>query len=123
MSVEKKRITVEGKTYEVRPRTGRRPKGEPPPAGPRSHELGERAEATHRVAPKFGAFIMLGVVLGLISAGIVGSFVYSEGNASPLVGFSLLALLTVPIWVLITGGAALVLDSRSRRAQSASDGA
>lgn len=114
MAEQKNRIVIEGVEYEVRPRTGRRPKGEPPPAGPKSTELGEQVEAVHRVAPKFSAFITVGVFLGLIVSGLL-MYNGDPTTAHPGLVFTWIAICVVPFFVLVSGGIALFLDHRSRK--------
>ena len=81
----------------------------------------QTVEATVRPVPRYGVFIGLGVVLGIIVAGIlaaVGSYepskvldvVYPPGQ---VFGFAL--LWTVPIGVALGGGVALILDRVARR--------
>lgn len=81
----------------------------------------QTVEATVRPVPRYGVFIGLGVVLGIIVAGIltaVGSYepsaalsvVYPPGQ---VFGFAL--LWTVPIGVAVGGGVALILDRLARK--------
>ncbi|WP_460798372.1 potassium transporter Trk [Microbacterium sp. GXF0217] len=86
-----------------------------------STESHETVEATVRRVPRFGVFMGLGIVLGIIAAGIVtmtGS--YEESAAlgvvyppSQVFGFAL--LWTVPIGLALGGVAALVLERVARR--------
>lgn len=81
----------------------------------------ETVEATVRRVPRFGVFMGLGIVLGIIAAGIVtmvGS--YEESAAlgvvyppSQVFGFAL--LWTVPIGLALGGVAALILERTARR--------
>ena len=81
----------------------------------------ETVEATVRRVPRFGVFMGLGIVLGIIAAGIVtmvGS--YEESAAlgvvyppSQVFGFAL--LWTVPIGLALGGVVALILERTARR--------
>ncbi|HWV48333.1 MAG TPA: potassium transporter Trk [Microbacterium sp.] len=81
----------------------------------------ETVEATVRRVPRFGVFMGLGIVLGIIAAGIVtmvGS--YEESAALGVVyppaqvfGFAL--LWTVPIGLALGGVVALILERTARR--------
>ncbi|MFB7249127.1 potassium transporter Trk [Microbacterium sp. NPDC056234] len=81
----------------------------------------ETVEATVRRVPRFGVFMGLGVVLGIIAAGIItltGS--YEESAALGVVyppgqvfGFAL--LWTVPIGLALGGVVALILERTARR--------
>ncbi|WP_243229055.1 potassium transporter Trk [Microbacterium sp. CIAB417] len=81
----------------------------------------ETTEATVRRVPRFGVFMGLGIVLGVIAAGIVtmvGSYEESEalGIVYPpgqVFGFAL--LWTVPIGLALGGVVALVLERVARR--------
>ena len=81
----------------------------------------QTVEATVRPVPRYGVFIGLGVVLGIIVAAIltaVGSYepsraldvVYPPGQ---VFGFAL--LWTVPIGIALGGGVALILDRIARK--------
>lgn len=81
----------------------------------------ETVEATVRRVPRYGVFMMIGAVLGILAAGIltmVGSYepsptlnvVYTPGQ---VFGFAL--LWTVPIGVAVGGLAAIVLERIARR--------
>lgn len=85
---------------------------------PDSHQT---VEATVRRVPRFGVFMGIGVVVGIIAAGIltlVGSFEESESagvvyTAGQVFGFVL--LWTVPIGIALGGVVALILERTSRR--------
>ena len=85
---------------------------------PDSHQT---VEATVRRVPRFGVFMGIGVVLGIIAAGIitlVGSYQESEalGIVYPpgqVFGFAL--LWTVPIGLALGGAVALILERTARR--------
>lgn len=81
----------------------------------------ETVEATVRRVPRYGVFMGIGVVLGIITAGIltmVGSYepsatldvVYPPGQ---VFGFAL--LWTVPIGVALGGLVAIILERIARR--------
>jgi len=81
----------------------------------------ETVEATVRRVPRYGVFMAIGVVLGIIAAGIltmVGSYepssvldvVYPPGQ---VFGFAL--LWTVPIGLALGGVVAIVLERVARR--------
>ncbi|WP_309128871.1 potassium transporter Trk [Microbacterium sp.] len=81
----------------------------------------ETTEARIRPVPRYGVFLGLGVVLGVIAAGIlaaIGSYepsqaldvVYPPGQ---VFGFAL--LWTVPIGMALCGVVALILDRTARR--------
>lgn len=81
----------------------------------------ETVEATVRHVPRYGVFMAIGVVLGIIAAGIltmVGDYapsptldvVYTPGQ---IFGFAL--LWTVPIGLALGGIVAIVLERVSRR--------
>lgn len=81
----------------------------------------QTTEASIRPVPRFGVFLGLGAVLGVIVAGIltaVGSYeksavldvVYPPGQ---VFGFAL--LWTVPIGIALAGAVALVLERVARR--------
>lgn len=108
-------FTRDGVTYKVVKRRGRRPKGEPPPAGPRSQELGEVAVARHRQAPRFGAFLAMGALCGALTAAICVGGGSGDTGAGPVVTFAWFALVTVPIGIALGGAVAYGLDVRSRR--------
>jgi len=86
-----------------------------------SPEPRETVEATVRRVPRYGVFMAIGVVLGIIAAGIltmVGSYepsttldvVYPPGQ---VFGFAL--LWTVPIGIALGGLVAIVLERIARR--------
>jgi len=86
-----------------------------------SPESRETVEATVRRVPRYGVFMAIGVVLGIIAAGIltmVGSYepsttldiVYPPGQ---VFGFAL--LWTVPIGIALGGLVAIVLERIARR--------
>ena len=88
-----------------------------------SHDSPQTVEATVRRVPRFGVFMGIGVVLGIIAAGIltmVGSYeasdaldvVYPPGQV-----FGFLLLWTVPIGIALGGVVGLVLDRLSRRSE------
>lgn len=87
-------------------------------AGQESHEV---LEATVRRVPRFGVFMALGVVLGIIAAGIItmtGSYEPSEAldvvyPPSQVFGFAL--LWTAPIGLALGGLVALILERLARR--------
>ncbi|MGF2949164.1 potassium transporter Trk [Microbacterium alcoholitolerans] len=81
----------------------------------------QTVEATIRPVPRYGVFIGLGVVLGIIAAGILTAFgsyepsptlsvVYPPGQ---VFGFAL--LWTVPIGIALGGGVALILERLARK--------
>ncbi|WP_193597715.1 potassium transporter Trk [Microbacterium sp. YJN-G] len=81
----------------------------------------QTVEATVRPVPRYGVFMGLGVVLGVIAAGIltaVGSYdksavldvVYPPGQ---VFGFAL--LWTVPIGIALGGAVALILERVARK--------
>lgn len=86
-----------------------------------SPESRETVEATVRRVPRYGVFMVIGVVLGIIAAGIltmVGGYepsetldvVYPPGQ---VFGFAL--LWTVPIGLALGGLVAIVLERIARR--------
>ena len=86
-----------------------------------SSEPRETVEATVRRVPRYGVFMAIGVVLGIIAAGIltmVGSYepsetldvVYPPGQ---VFGFAL--LWTVPIGIALGGVVAIILERIARR--------
>ncbi|WP_309103021.1 potassium transporter Trk [Microbacterium sp.] len=87
-------------------------------ASPETHQT---VEATVRRVPRFGVFMAIGVVLGIIAAGIItmtGS--YEESVALDVVypptqvfGFAL--LWTAPIGLALGGVVALLLERLARR--------
>lgn len=85
---------------------------------PDSHET---VEATVRRVPRYGVFMGIGVVLGIIVAGIltmVGNYEPSQAldviyPPSQVFGFAL--LWTAPIGLALGGVAALVLERVARR--------
>ncbi len=87
-------------------------------ASPETHQT---VEATVRRVPRYGVFMAIGVILGIIAAGIVtmtGS--YEESVALDVVypptqvfGFAL--LWTVPIGIALGGVVALLLERVARR--------
>lgn len=105
----------DGVTYKVVKRQGRRPKGEPPPAGPQSTDLGQTAVARHRRAPRIGVFLLLGAVCGALIAGLCTVSGDVDPDLGPVRIFGLFALVTVPIGVILGGAVAYGLDVRSRR--------
>ncbi|WP_226533760.1 potassium transporter Trk [Microbacterium paraoxydans] len=81
----------------------------------------QTVEATVRRVPRYGVFMGIGVVLGIIVAGILtwaGSFepsqaldvVYPPGQV-----FGFLLLWTVPIGIALGGVLALILERAARR--------
>jgi NhaP-type Na+/H+ or K+/H+ antiporter len=86
-----------------------------------SHDSPQTVEATVRRVPRFGVFMGIGVVLGIIAAGIltmVGSYepsdavnvVYPPGQV-----FGFLLLWTVPIGIALGGAAGLIAERVARR--------
>lgn len=86
-----------------------------------SSETPQTVEATVRHVPRYGVFMGIGVVLGVIAAGILtftGSFeesqaldvVYPSGQV-----FGFLLLWTVPIGIALGGVVALILERTGRR--------
>lgn len=86
-----------------------------------SSETPQTVEATVRHVPRYGVFMGIGVVLGVIAAGILtftGSFeesqaldvVYPPGQV-----FGFLLLWTVPIGIALGGVVALILERTGRR--------
>lgn len=86
-----------------------------------SHDSSQTVEATVRRVPRFGVFMGIGVVLGIIAAGIltmVGSYepsdavnvVYPPGQV-----FGFLLLWTVPIGFALGSVVALILERTARR--------
>ncbi|KNY05356.1 MULTISPECIES: hypothetical protein [unclassified Microbacterium] len=86
-----------------------------------SHDSSQTVEATVRRVPRYGVFMGIGVVLGIVVAGIltlVGSYepsdavnvVYPPGQV-----FGFLLLWTVPIGLALGGVVALVIERVSRR--------
>lgn len=86
-----------------------------------SHESPQTVEATVRRVPRFGVFMGIGVVLGIIVAGIltlIGSYepsdavnvVYPPGQV-----FGFLLLWTVPIGLALGGVVALIVERVVRR--------
>ncbi|WP_309064800.1 potassium transporter Trk [Microbacterium sp.] len=81
----------------------------------------ETVEATIRPVPRFGVFMGLGVVLGVIVAGIltaVGSYEPSQAldvvyPPAQVFGFAL--LWTVPAGIALGGVVALILERVARR--------
>ncbi len=86
-----------------------------------SHDSSETVEATVRRVPRFGVFMGIGVVLGVIAAGIltmIGSYEPSEAvNVvyPPGQVFGFLLLWTVPIGVALASVVALILERTARR--------
>lgn len=86
-----------------------------------SHEAPETVEATVRRVPRYGVFMGIGVVLGIIVAGIltmVGSYEPSEAANvvyPPGQVFGFLLLWTVPAGLALGGVAGLILERVSRR--------
>ncbi|MFJ4172951.1 potassium transporter Trk [Microbacterium sp. NPDC089696] len=86
-----------------------------------SHDSSQTVEATVRRVPRYGVFMGIGVVLGIIVAGIltlVGSYepsdavnvVYPPGQV-----FGFLLLWTVPIGLALGGVVALIIERLARR--------
>ena len=86
-----------------------------------SSETPQTVEATVRHVPRYGVFMGIGVVLGVIAAGILtftGSFeesqaldvVYPPGQV-----FGFLLLWTVPIGIAVASVVALILERTARR--------
>ncbi|GAB3632108.1 potassium transporter Trk [Microbacterium sp. AGC85] len=81
----------------------------------------ETVEATVRRVPRYGVFMGIGVVLGIIAAGIltmVGNYEPSQAldvvyPPSQVFGFAL--LWTVPIGLALGGVAAILLERLARR--------
>jgi len=86
-----------------------------------SHDSSQTVEATVRRVPRFGVFMGIGVVLGVIAAGIltmVGSYEPSEAvNVvyPPGQVFGFLLLWTVPIGFALASIVALILERVARR--------
>ncbi|MCM3778226.1 potassium transporter Trk [Microbacterium hydrocarbonoxydans] len=86
-----------------------------------SHEAPETVEATVRRVPRYGVFMGIGVVLGIIVAGIltmVGSYEPSEAIDvvyPPGQVFGFLLLWTVPVGLALGGVVGLILERVSRR--------
>lgn len=87
-------------------------------ANTESHEV---VEATVRRVPRYGVFMAIGVVLGIITAGIltmVGSYEPSYAKDvvyPPMQVFGFVLLWTVPIGIALGGAVALVLERVARR--------
>lgn len=87
-------------------------------ASSESHEV---VEATVRRVPRYGVFMGIGAVLGIVAAGIVtmmGSYEPSQAldvvyPPTQVFGFAL--LWTVPIGIALGGVVALVLERIGRR--------
>ena len=86
-----------------------------------SHDTHQTVEATVRRVPRYGVLMGIGVVLGIIAAGILtwtGSFdesqaldiVYPPGQV-----FGFLLLWTVPIGIALGGVTGLVMERIARR--------
>jgi cytochrome c-type biogenesis protein CcmH/NrfF len=86
-----------------------------------SHDSSQTVEATVRRVPRYGVFMGIGVVLGILVAGIltlVGSYepsdavnvVYPPGQV-----FGFLLLWTVPIGLALGGVVALIIERLARR--------
>lgn len=81
----------------------------------------ETVEATVRRVPRYGVFMGIGVVLGIIAAGVltmIGSYEPSQAvdvvyPPSQVFGFAL--LWTVPVGLAVGGMAAIVLERIGRR--------
>ncbi len=86
-----------------------------------SSETPQTVEATVRHVPRYGVFMGLGVVLGVIAAGLLtfaGSFEPSQALDvvyPPSQVFGFLLLWTVPIGLALGGVVALVLERTGRR--------
>ncbi|WP_417509847.1 potassium transporter Trk [Microbacterium sp.] len=86
-----------------------------------STDFTETVEATVRRVPRYGVFMAIGVVLGIIAAGIltmVGSYEPSETldviyTPNQVFGFTL--LWTVPIGLALGGLVAILLERIARR--------
>ncbi|MGP6170478.1 potassium transporter Trk [Microbacterium sp. A196] len=86
-----------------------------------STDSSETVEATVRRVPRYGVFMAIGVVLGIIAAGIltmVGSYEPSETldviyTPNQVFGFTL--LWTVPIGLALGGLVAILLERIARR--------
>ena len=86
-----------------------------------SSDSHETVEATVRRVPRYGVFMGIGVVLGIIAAGIltmVGGYEPSEAldvvyPPSQVFGFAL--LWTVPIGLALGGVVAIILERVARR--------
>lgn len=81
----------------------------------------QTVEATVRRVPRYGVFMALGVVVGLIAAGVltaVGSFDESQALDvvyPPQQVFGFLLLWTVPIGIALGGVVGLILERVARR--------
>lgn len=86
-----------------------------------SHETHQTVEATVRRVPRIGVFMGIGVVLGVIAAGIltmVGSFEPSEAANvvyPPGQVFGFLLLWTAPAGLALGAVVALILERTARR--------
>ncbi|WP_091229513.1 hypothetical protein [Microbacterium sp. 3J1] len=86
-----------------------------------SPETHQTVEATVRRVPRFGVFMGVGVVLGIIAAGILtmmGSFEPSEAAGvvyPPGQVFGFLLLWTVPAGLALGAVVALILERTARR--------
>ncbi len=85
------------------------------------HDSHQTVEATVRRVPRYGVFMGIGVVVGLIAAGIltmIGSFDESQALDvvyPPSQVFGFLLLWTVPIGLALGGVAGLILERVARR--------
>jgi cytochrome c-type biogenesis protein CcmH/NrfF len=86
-----------------------------------SSETPQTVEATVRHVPRYGVFMGLGVVLGIIAAAILtftGSFEESQALDvvyPPAQVFGFLLLWTAPIGLALGGVVALILERTGRR--------
>ncbi|MFK0402358.1 potassium transporter Trk [Microbacterium sp. NPDC090225] len=86
-----------------------------------SSETPQTVEATVRHVPRYGVFMAIGVVVGVIAAGILtftGSFEESQALDvvyPPGLVFGFLLLWTVPIGLALGGVVALILERTGRR--------
>lgn len=86
-----------------------------------SSETPQTVEATVRHVPRYGVFMGIGVVLGVIAAGVLtftGSFEESQALDvvyPPEQVFGFLLLWTVPIGIALGGVVALILERTGRR--------
>lgn len=86
-----------------------------------SSDSRETVEATVRRVPRYGVFIAMGIVLGIIAAGILtmmGNYEPSETLDvvyPPMQVFGFALLWTVPIGIALGGLVAILLERIARR--------